>query len=380
MGRVARYKKIKACDPFSASSKRNAAKARRSFAGAGAAGNEQHPDGGGGFGDAANTVGVWGLGENGRRVKKRSRTAQKMRVLRKKNPHGATTEFDMAPTELEDDFDMSDLVGSLKREKGHDDKNEPPQKPYMAQLVTTPVVATSKTATASTDATKSSSASSPAVADAPKKQRQHEDKEIEKEQAKLLQRVQKQVMTQLAEPKFDDQRPDEGKRAFNRRVKTETRQIIQKERQLEHNPLKRQRKKEFLNSKKQKKKPKHSIGGDNGSDDSENDVPRTGHVEKGLWTGERAVAERARATQVHFGEQAERPPVFHQLPRGAQPSKTNDKNKNNKSTRKNDNTATVMKEEDIEAERQAMELMRRKVQAQYAAIKARRKQAGDFHL
>jgi hypothetical protein len=29
---------------------------------------------------------------------------------------------------------------------------------------------------------------------------------------------------------------------------------------------------------------------------------------------------------------------------------------------------------------QAMDLMRRKVQAQYAAIKLRRKQNGDFHL
>ena len=105
--------------------------------------------------------------------------------------------------------------------------------------------------------------------------------------------------------------------------------------------------------------------------------PKAG-VENKLWTGEQAVAERARATQVHFGEQAERPPVFHQLPRGAKKSKGNVTTTTTTTGKRPG--STLQREEDIEAERQAMDLMRRKVQAQYAAIKAKRKQAGDFHL
>lgn len=39
-----------------------------------------------------------------------------------------------------------------------------------------------------------------------------------------------------------------------------------------------------------------------------------------------------------------------------------------------------MNDEDIQAEPEAMEDMRREVQAQYAAVKAKRRRAGDFHL
>lgn len=39
-----------------------------------------------------------------------------------------------------------------------------------------------------------------------------------------------------------------------------------------------------------------------------------------------------------------------------------------------------MNVEDIQAEPEAMEDMRREVQAQYAVVKAKRRSAGDFHL
>ena len=348
MGRVARYKKIKACDPFSS---------KNSGRGKGAVGD-------------ADTVGVWGLGENGRKAKKRSRTAQKLRTLRKKNPLGAVTEFDAAPTQLEDDFDLSDLVGSLKREKSQDE-DVSSQKPYI--VVPKATVAINKTSAESSAAPTTASNLDATAADA---------LVVEKEQAKLLHRAQQQVASKLAEPKFDDRRPGESKRAYNRRVQLETRQIIQKERQMDLNPLKRQRKKEFLNSKK-KKRNQSSRGAfldENALEDEDNNDSRILQpgVENKLWTGEQAVAERARATQVHFGEQAERPPVFHQLPRGAKKSKGNVTTTTTTTGKRPG--STLQREEDIEAERQAMDLMRRKVQAQYAAIKAKRKQAGDFHL
>lgn len=329
MGRVARYKKVKAFDPYSSKN--------------------------GGRLDA-DTVGVWGLGESGRRARKRSRTSQKLRTLRKKNPLGASADFDVAP-EQHDDFDLADLVGSLKREKNPLDEEDMKQKPYVP-----PKLASDRTATAAPSKTKTTAA----AAD-PK----------EKEQAKLLKKVQQQVSNKLTEPNFEDRRPGESRRAYNRRVKLETRQIIRKERQMEHNPLKRQKKKEFLNSKKKKRSRRAAF--DHSDDDSCAIDERTEQAEGKLLTGEQAVAARARATQVHFGEQAERPPVFHQLPRGA---KNHSKGQSyNKGTGKTYGSGSGgMKEEEIEAERQAMDLMRRKVQAQYAAIKAKRKQAGEFHL
>jgi len=329
MGRVARYKKVKACDPYSSKN--------------------------GGRLDA-DTVGVWGLGESGRKAKKRSRTSQKLRTLRKKNPHGASADFDVAPEQ--DDFDLADLMGSLKREKNPLDEEDMKHQPYVPPTPAT----TNKTAKVN--------AITAAVADPE-----------EKEHAKLLKKVQQQVTTKLTETKFEDRRPGESKRAYNKRVKLETRQIIQKERQMEHNPLKRQKKKEFLNSKKKKQKGGRGAAFDHsdGDDDADEMDERNEPAEGKLLTGEQAVAARARATQVHFGEQAERPPVFHQLPRGAK-KQPKGQGSNRDATKTNNSSSGGMKEEEIEAERQAMDLMRRKVQAQYAAIKAKRKQAGDFHL
>merc|ERR1712174_89224 len=70
-------------------------------------------------------------------------------------------------------------------------------------------------------------------------------------------------------------------------------------------------------------------------------------------------------TSVRFGEQAERPPTFRQIPRGAK--------KTSKATTQSSKSAKgeSMSEHQIEAEKNAMELMRRRVQAQYKAIKSR---------
>lgn len=276
MGRVARYKKIKACDPFSRKNR----------------GKINH-----------DTIGVWGLGDNGRRSRKRSRTAENLRAKRKRT---SVDDFD-APPEA-DDFDMADLVGSLKKEK-------------------VPVVAPIQ------PAAKAERVSTNLPAPLP------EDKE-EKEAKRLL-KLDQQV-DQKKEKYVPGRMEGESKNAFRKRVKVETREIIKETKsQRTVTTEKRQRKKEFLNNKKKRKKG--GSGMEDASDDETSD-------------------------HVAFGEQAERPPIFRQVPRGA----------TKKEKKTSDATGKKRSQEDIEAEQRNMEAIRMKVQAQYAEV--RRNRGSGFHL
>lgn len=299
MGRVAKYKKIKACDPYSKKNRGNL--------------------------DLAN-VGVWGLGDNGRKAKKRSRKAELMRKKKKRRTSDDDDDdgFDLPPTN-KDEFDLADLVGSVKKEK---------QKNLMAD--------------ASEESAYKIALKGNVVATLPKTDA--DEKKVARMlnlESQLKEKVNKKVAESHARME------GESKRAYARRTKVETRQIIQKSAVI--NPEKRLKKNEFLKQKKNKKKGSHDIttSVDNGSDGGS------------FITGERAVAE------VRFGEQAERPPTFKAFPRGA-------KAKDQKS--KSASKSKGMTNAQVAAENNAMELMRRKVQAQYASIKAKRKRAGDFHL
>jgi hypothetical protein len=309
MGRVARYKKIKACDPYS---KQNGGKIR------------------------LDEVGVWGLGSNGRKVKKRSRTVERIRKGTKKAVR-ATDEFDVAPGHKEDEFDMLDLVGSLKKEKVPVEEET---------FVSAAAVSPSPPTTATQQPPPPPGLSN----------------QIEDEERKVSRLL--NLDKQLLAPKrsaADARQEGESKNAFRRRAAAETRQLIKRQRQETHNPEKRQRKKDFLNNKKKKKQK----GYDNfESSDQEQDQEE--HEQDTLMTGERAVALRAQETQVHFGEQAVRPPTFRQLPRGCVAAEKKSKK------------AVPL---DVQAKQLEMEALRKKAQAQYAVIKAKRRRDGDsFHL
>jgi Txe/YoeB family toxin of Txe-Axe toxin-antitoxin module len=155
--------------------------------------------------------------------------------------------------------------------------------------------------------------------------------------------------------------PGESRKAFERRIKSETRQMIRNEELQRRNPEKRQRKKEFLNKKKKIKGKSQNDSGDGDDDYRGGDAGKL-TASDGFITGEQAVA------RVALGDQVERPPVFNQLPRGAT---VKVKMTTNSSQHKNASIA---------AEQKAMENMRRKVQAQYALVKDKRRKAGDFHL
>ena len=345
MGRVSKYKKIKSCDPFSKKNKGKTA----------------------GGGDL---VGVWGLGDNGRKQKKRSRTAEKLKAAKnKKNKKYASSSsnndndlFDLPPTDG-DEFDMKDLMGSVKKQKL--ETNDLFQDDKIKSITSSTVSTTSTTGGTAV-------ASNIPITD-----------QDETKVARLL-KLENQITHKEKQKTLDSQKRMEGesKRAYAKRTKAETRQII-KQTSTKRNLEKLQRKKEFMNNKKKKKKRGGmSVPSDDPfryDDDDEDDYNRgttaaaTKNDDGGIITGERAVAAMA-ADTVKFGEQAERPPVFRQLPRGAKSSSSS-------KTKSNQNTSEPMSEAQISAESNAMEMIRRRVQAQYAAIRSKRRQAGEsFHL
>ncbi|GAX15049.1 hypothetical protein FisN_12Lu389 [Fistulifera solaris] len=305
MGRVARYKKIKACDPYS---KQNGGRVQ------------------------LDKVGVWGLGDNGRKPKKRSKTAERLRAHKRKRQVDEGDPFDLPP-EGEDEFDMADLLGSVKREKKTTEETE---------------VVSNVVKTVTTSSVKPEKAL----------------KEDENLQSSKLLKLDKQIEKKLHEAPEVKRMPGESKKAFDRRIKAETRMIIREQRVNNRNPEKKQRKKEFLTNKKKKKSGEALVSSSSGKYADDSDAG----ADDDFITGEQAAAHRDRESTVPFGVQAERPPSFKQLPRGAVEKK------------RPTGQSKLSDDADIEAEKKTMELMRRKIQAQYAAIKAQRRQRGDFHL
>ena len=304
MGRVARYKKIKAIDPYS---KKN---------------------GGRSIGEV-----TWGLGDDGRKKKKRSYSAMELRRKRRKEDAPERGLFDLPPEK--DDFDIDDMVNSLKKEAlmtpiiPNDDTSAAPKK--LIQL----------------DVPKSNEVSTSSL-------------KVEQNAARLLKISVEDKSKEETMKRFEG----ESKKTFFKRVKQETRQLIRKDMIQTQNPEKRQRKKDFMNAKKKAKRGKGTntqtadddgYGTKGGNDSNDTDT---------FITGEQAAA---RMSTIH--DQVERPPSFQQLPRGAIHKKA--------TMQQNDKSQRNFQ---VELEHKAMEELRRKVQAQYALIKAKRKKEGDFHL
>lgn len=187
------------------------------------------------------------------------------------------------------------------------------------------------------------------------------------------------------EMSIEGRRKGESMAAFHRRLKEETVNALadnykkQREPQDEEQMEKRQRKKEYAKMRKLKKKGKLVAGrGSLDDDDDDFDLIRRANdadYSDGFITGEQAAA------QISFLEQAEEPPVFQQLPRGAVNKSKLRMSSSKSSGNKGSKTMHMMDENKIKAEQNAMEIMRRKVQAQYAIMKAKRKQEGaSFHL
>eukprot|EP00980_Cylindrotheca_fusiformis_P016280 scaffold4838_cov110-Cylindrotheca_fusiformis.AAC.4 len=263
---------------------------------------------------------------NGQKPKKRSRRSEVLRG-KKKGVSSVENGFDLPPTEA-DEFDLADMVGSIKKQK------------------------VQSLSASSADPSELRIQVGGNVATIPKTD------EDEKRVARILQ-VEKHLNDKVKEKKVESQARVEGesKRAYARRTKAETRQIMKQSTAVK-NPEKKKKKKEFMNKKKNKKRGSamHAFDPREMDDNTKEDI---------------ALDRPPQPEIVHFNEQAERPPTFKQLPRGAI-----EKGK----TSTYQSKSSGMTDAQVEAEKNAMEAMRRKVQAQYASIKARRRRAGDFHL
>lgn len=297
------------------------------------------------------TVGIWGLGNSGRKAKKRSKRSEMLRANKKPRLGSSSSAmmeeqqkgFDLPPGR--DEFDLKDLTGSIKKQKVVNPLKETGKKDQDLFAVDRVMVNGN-------------------VASIPKTERD------EKKAARVL-NVREQVKKEDDKKKAKNHGRMEGesKNAYSKRTKVETRQIIKQTTQTK-NPEKKQKKKEFLQNKKNNKKNKGSASF--GSREDERDTRGDDGESDTLITGERAIAM---VDQVRFGEQAERPPTFRQLPRGAKEKK--DGIPKGKPAKK---SANGMTEEQVAAENKSMDMMRRRIQAQYAAIKLRRRRDGDFHL
>jgi hypothetical protein len=361
MGRVARYKKVK--KSLSKATPKGAERISINNNGKDSKGSIDYFD----------RVGVWGLGDSGRKPKKRSLASMKLRAQRNKKIPDTREAYDLVCAEG-DDFDLNDLVGSLKKE----------QQPTEITAFTTTSLTTSAVTLPKDSEQTSTAAMSAASQTLEVPANSHtatSSKElIAADDEKLHKKFEAQVVPNKSTiVKSEGRMVGESKNAYSKRVRQETRQIIQRANQQAHNPEKRLKKKEFLTLKKKNgtsKKRKNKFIGDNDDDAIEmNDDDYNNESDK-LLTGEQAVAARERATRVQFGEQAERPPNFTQLPRGANKIAQ----KKQKFMLSSSTMTSIKTQQDIDAEALAMDRIRRKVQAQYAEIKARRRNNGDFHL
>lgn len=365
---------------------------------------------------------VWGTNAKSK-AKKRSLTAQKHQAAKRRGRRNKDQfddgGFDLPPEK--DDFDLKDMfVKKVKKKRLDHDLAFP----SVNELKTvTPSIPTSASSSVSTS-------TSTNVDDVPKDDDGNTnsgvrpsaivknnsvkigntnltchipaDDRAEIRAAKLLKMdpktgksISKQSINQTT---IEGRREGESMNAFNRRLKEETVKALadnyKKSRGGETTTgsgtnvgedgkmTKSQRRKEYSKMRKRKKKGKGNYvvdpegvgsGGASGLSKYDND--------DGFVTGENAVS---------FLEQAERPPIFNQLPRGAHKKlklkmkgvKDDDDDcdgdgDGRKKRKKTMNEGTIKKEQD------AMEVMRRKVQAQYAIMKAKRRQkeqGPSFHL
>ena len=369
MGRVARYKKVK--KSLSKATPKGAERISIANNGKDSKGSIDYFD----------RVGVWGLGDSGRKPKKRSLASMKLRAQRNKKIPDARENFDLV-CEEGDDFDLKDLVGSLKKEQQPIEVTAFTSTSYSSTTIESATLPEQPSATDSATNTPSIKNESSVAIQTNENSKSATSvskdlKSIATDDEKLHKKFEAQVVPKKSTiVKSEGRMIGESKNAYSKRVKQETRQIIQRANQQAHNPEKRLKKKEFLTMKKKmgtskKRKNKFLDSNDDDDDDAfQMDDDDLHHESDKLLTGEQAVAARARATRVQFGEQAERPPNFTQLPRGA----------NDKKLKQQKLSSKIKTQQDIDAEALAMEVIRRKVQAQYAEVKARRRQNGDFHL
>jgi hypothetical protein len=311
---------------------------------------------------------VWGKNDGRQTKKKRSKTAEKLKqqkLNRRRNRDPADYEqggFDLPP-QGKDEFDLSDLrVKKIKKTTLEDDLIS------SSMGVKSTVKTIGEVPTASIIDNKVKIGNQTVDVAIPK------DDAEERRMTKVLNIDRKTGKSKSEKTKTIHERQEgESMRAFNKRLKEQTKYALAQDfKKMRNNAHpteangthigKREKRKEFMKNRKQKKKSmSHGYSYDESDDEN---IYKNDH-EKQLITGENDVASLP-----SFLVQPEAPPTFNRLPRGA-----TKKNKVKANGRNNG-----MDEDSIKAEQNAMEAMRRKVQAHYALVKAKRRKEGSFHL
>jgi len=385
MGRVARYKKTKSFDR-----------------------NNKRPGGSGEY--------IWGeqntlgLGDHRRTKKKRSQTAEKLHQQKlNRRPRGGLAfdgggrgEFDAAPCE-HDDFDLADLK-SVKRQKKHNVHEE---------------LKTTTTTTTMTSASSDSSPSSTPTTTKPTAKVTHDQIKIGKHTLSCTipqtdadeRRTSRHLnlnhrtggdknnkstsrgdSTAAASTKLEGRREGESITKFNKRLREETKMALLQDRMKSRKPdvqkpvdgmevkvSKAQRRKEYLTNRKRKKKGGSAAmmaSMDDDGYDSEKDDGKRNTTEYGADNSSSNFVTGERAS---FLDQAERPPTFQQLPRGAVVTKKPKMAAIGVNGGGSGNDDDGMDERKIRKEQNAMEAMRKRVVAQYAVVKARRRMERGDH-
>lgn len=332
MGRVAKYKKVKAFD--------------------------RHRSGAGEY--------IWGS-NNGRPTnKKRSKTAEKLKEKKLKRKRNIDTfddsGYDLPPTG-KDEFDLSDFTVKKIKQQNLDDG-----------LGTLSPLKTLSTVSP-TAASEITSGDNVKIGNTAVTCHIPQDDMEERKTAKFLNIDTKSGKTKSETAKtIEGRKEGESMRAFNKRLKDQTRVALAQDFQKRssnnnssnNNDLdgeskgKKEKRKEFMKMKKLKKKKNSAI-----LDNSEYDGNNSEQDERDF------VAEKSTTSVIpSFLQQVEAPPTFNLLPRGA--------TKKSKLKPKKDHSG--MDEKSIKAEQDAMEALRRKIQAQYTLVKAQRRKEGAFHL
>lgn len=320
---------------------------------------------------------VWGTTELSTK-KKRSKTAEKLLAKKLKRKQRDQTDGFNLPVE-KDDFDLRDMVVRKEKRSRLDDA--------LKSQSTTPVVsvAPSLKPKAVVTTNKVNIGGKTVSVTIP------EDEVAEKRTARSL-NIDLKTGQSKAEKKssIEARRPGESMTAFKQRMKVEVKKALGEnikqtkgnsssisedkvDENGEEKKTRSQRKKEFLNMKKKAKKAKKAgVTGGYESDDYFNEKIMDNNDDStkgGFLTGEQAAA------QISFLEQADRPPIFEQLPRGAQ-NKSKLKMKGTEGEK--GSKISKIDEEKIKAEQSAMDIMRRKVQNQYALLRAKRQSQRSF--
>mmetsp|Transcript_9723 Transcript_9723/g.15925 ORF Transcript_9723/g.15925 Transcript_9723/m.15925 type:complete len:393 (-) Transcript_9723:378-1556(-) len=375
MGRVARYKKVKSIDPF-----------------------------------AKNNTWTSDQGDKStlRRAKRKSKTAlrlQQQKLRQRKGKKGAGSNgwghdegYDLPP-EGGDEFDMADLMGSVKKQVVKNSKKiiDPLMEPQVLAS-SMPSVTPSSSSLHQVKQTKKINGDDNKKAAAEKLKKKGGKKQPQKHAA-------------IATP--------DGDLVITH--KTPTREIIEahsnpKRKQAAANnnsntavtdedtgPTKQERRKAYLQEKKlKKKKGGASNNNDTNTNDSDDEMDVLANhrlQQQQQYNSTAAIANTTNSSkqpkkhitqQQNYSDtivarsviddQVERPPTFSVLPRGAHKLSKNQKKKNKNNNMGNNGSSSfgddVDKEQRIRKEQQALEAMREKVMRQYSIMREKRRSGG----